>query len=129
MPIASMHLLSMVILLLILHLSIIFSLGSGIHWKSSRKLTLVAAAKEGKNNNSNNNPVVTNIQYWKGHALVIPNAGNNSRKLDFTTININSRPDGGSSSDIIINITSCSSNIAADDSIIISDPLRGRGSR
>ena len=89
-------------------------------------MTLGATAKEGKNNNNNNNPVVTNVQCWKGHALVIPKAGNNSRKLDVTNININGRRDGGSSSNII-NITSC--NTAVDDSIIISDPLRGRGSR
>ena len=51
------------------------------------------------------------------------------KTADFTNININGRRDGGSSSDIIINITNHSSNIAADDSVIISDPLRGKGSQ
>ena len=80
--------------LLILHLSILILSGSGINWKSSTKLTLrFAAAEEGKNNNNdNNNPVVTNVQCWKGHAVVIPNAGNNSLKSeDFKNINITLR--------------------------------------
>ena len=101
-------------------------MGSGINQKSSIKLTLVAAAKEGKNNNNNNNNlVVTNVQCWNSHALVIPKAGNNNslKSEDFKNINIIGRRDGGSSN--IINITS--RNTAVVDSIIISDPLRGRG--
>ena len=53
-PITLMHPCSMATILLILHLSILF-LGSGINRKSSIKLTLVAAAKEGQNNKNKNN--------------------------------------------------------------------------
>ena len=123
----------MAILLLILHLSI-FLLGSGINRKSSTNLTLVAAAKEGKNNNNNNNnPVLTNVKCWKGHAVVTPNSWNNSlksgqgRNIAANSKNINTLGRRGGSSNI--NITSRSSNIAADDSIIISGSLSERGSQ
>ena len=73
------------------------------------------------------NELVEYVQCQKGHALVIPKAGNNSCQItDFMNININGRHDGGSSN--IIKVTSHSSNIAANDSIIINDPLRGKGS-
>ena len=120
----------MAIILLILHLSIFLS-GSGINRKSSIKLTLVAAAKEGKNNNNNNNPVRTNVQCRKDDAGGPPRTRNNSLKLgrgniaaDSKNINMNGRC---GNSDIT---TSRSSDIAADDSIIInSGPLRRRESR
>ena len=119
----------MAILFLILHLCIYFS-GSDIRQKSSTKLTLrSAAAEEGKNNNNNNNPVCTKAQCWKDHAVNTPSSWNNSRnsgrKANFTNINISSRR-GGSSD---INTTSCSNNIAADDSIIISGSVSGRSSQ
>ena len=126
-PIALMHPCSMVIILLILHLSICLFLGSGINRKSSIKLTLrSAAAEEGKNNNNNNNPV-GNVGS-EDHANP-PNSWNNSLNsgrgsniAGGRNINIIGRR---GSSDII---TSRSSNIAADDSIIISGSLSGRGS-
>ena len=110
-------------LFLILHLSFCFFFGSGINWKSSTKLTLVAAAEEGKNNN-NNSPVHLNVQCWKNHAARPSSSCNNSLNsgcdsniaTDVKNINNNNMRSG------------VSSNIAAYDSII-SDPLSGRGSQ
>ena len=95
---------------------------------SSIKLTLVAAAKKRKNNSNNNNPV-GNIQFWKDHANP-PNLWDNS--LNFgrgsniaggSNINIFGRRDSS------VIITSRSSDIAADNYIIIRGPLSERESR
>ena len=68
MPIASLHLLSMATFLLILHLIIIL-LGSGIHQKSSKKLTLrFAAAEEEMNNNNNLNIIVGHSSNITSHS-------------------------------------------------------------
>ena len=79
-----------------------------------------ATAVEGKNNNNRNNPVCPNVQCWKDHAVGTPSTWNNSRnsgrKANITNINISGRQGGGSSD---INTTSCSSNIAGDDFILL----------
>jgi len=129
MSIASLHSLLMATFLLILYLIIIF-VGSGIKWKSSTKLTLGMAAKEGKNNN-NNHGLVKNIQCWKGYAF-ISNSWNNS--LNITGHSSNIAAIGSHSKTIAtdddsknININDGSgSDIATDNDSIISDSLRGR---
>ena len=86
-----------------------------------------AVAVEGKNNNKNDNPLCLNVKCWKNHAVGTPSSWNNShnlgRKANFKNINISGKC-GGSSD---INATSHNSNIVADDSIIISGSLSGRG--